>query len=141
MIPGQPIFEFLLNLGTRYETLGAAIREPIQPAWDHLLDAISGVNRAHVAQARITEGTWFLRHMVETTRKDVSIATAKALYAALEVKTFVAKHEIHEADLDRLIDDAIIFIHSLQKNPEILSAPVPKPSHAMQTPEPHIQPA
>lgn len=138
MSPGQPLFEFLMESSRRYEALDPESRKLAEPIWERFRETMADVHRAHAAQPKIPEGTWFLRHTVEAARQDVSACAAIAFDVAHEVKDTMTDKGMKEPALEKLAEYAIAFTRSVREDPRILSIQVQKPSPAATTPEPPL---
>lgn len=137
--PGQPIFEFLLQISNRYEALEPAIRERIEEDLNHIIHLIGNINRAHAEQYRIRNGNWYLRHRLVAADQEVTVCAKNALDAVLKMKDEVAENGINDHGLEELVDYAIAFAQSICDEPRILSIETPSPSSSVHFPdEPQI---
>lgn len=135
MSPGQPIFEFLLKLSSRYEALDPAIRERTEADWEQFIHLISDINRGHRALLQFREGSWYLRHTLAAARQDVSGCTAKALETIHQIKELMAGESVQDPGFVDLAEYAIAFTQGVFDDPRILSVETPQPSSTVRSSE------
>lgn len=127
MSPGQPMFEFLLKLSSRYEALDPAIRERTEADWEQFIYLISDINRAHRALLQFREGSWYLRHALAAAHQDVSDCAAKALETIHQIKGLMAGEGVQDPGFVSLAEYAIAFTQCIFNDPRILSVEIPQP--------------
>lgn len=125
--PGQPTYQFLQEISTRYEALQPAIREHLEAAWEQFMQLITDLHRAHQAVPQIREGTYYMRHTLQAAHQDVSACASEALECIFDIKNRGVRETITDPIFNDLMDVAISFLKSICADPQLLSIEVPQP--------------